>query len=61
MGWDWGPPEYDPDEGQVILARYLDGAIREAVLVRRGVEDAAILEAVIAELRRLGYVVTPPQ
>ncbi len=53
-------PEYDPAEGRVIVDRYFDGAVRAAVEVRRGLEDAAVLEAVIIELARRGYVVTPP-
>jgi hypothetical protein len=38
----------------------MDEAVREAVMVRAGVEDVAIREAVIEELRRLGYTVIPP-
>jgi hypothetical protein len=54
-------PAYDPDEGQVVLSRWIDGTVRDAVLVRKGLEEKAIREAVILELQRLGYTVTPPE
>lgn len=54
------PLKYDAEEGRVIAALYFDGAVREAIEVRRGIEDAAVLEAVVAELERRGYTVTPP-
>jgi hypothetical protein len=60
FGWD-STVEYEPDEGRVVLSRYMDQAVREAVMVRAGIEDVAIREAVIEELRRLGYMVTPPE
>lgn len=55
------PPEYDPEEGRVVTARYIDGAVREAIEVRRGIENSAVLDAVVAELYRRGYAVTPPE
>jgi hypothetical protein len=54
------PLEYDPDTGQLILERYLDGAVREAVEIRAGLVEAATRDAVVSELRRFGYTVTPP-
>jgi hypothetical protein len=47
-------------EGRIILSRYLDGTVREALMVRKGLEEQATREAVIAELRRIGYTVSPP-
>lgn len=59
---DPNPPDlsYEPDSGSVVLERYTDGAVRAAVEVRKDLEDAAVLAAVVAELRRLGYTVIPP-
>lgn len=54
------PPAYDPETGQVVTATYWDGVVQEAIEVRRGLEDAAVLVAVVAELERRGYYVLPP-
>lgn len=54
------PPRYDTTRGRVILDRYSDGAVRAAVEVRAGLEEAATRTAVIAELRRMGYTVLSP-
>lgn len=54
------PLEYDPEQGDLILSRYSDGMVREAIQVRTRLVDAALRDVVIVELRRLGYTVTPP-
>lgn len=54
-------PEYDPEGGHVVLERYADGALRHTLEVRRGLEDAVVLEAAVTELRRRGYTVTSPE
>lgn len=51
---------YDPETGDAVLARYLDGQVRAEVQVRRELEDTAVLTAVLTELRRLGYTITGP-
>lgn len=53
-------PAYDPVTGDAVLERYLDGEVRAVVAVRRELEDAVVLTAVLAELRRLGYTITGP-
>lgn len=55
------PPSYDAEEGRVILDRYLDGTIRAALEVRRGLEEEVTRDALIAELRLQGYTVLPPR
>jgi hypothetical protein len=44
----------------VVLSRHFDGTVREAIEVRTRLVDAVLREAVIVELRRLGYTATPP-
>lgn len=48
---------YDGDAGKVIE---IDRWIREEISVRVGLREQVIREAVIVELERLGYTVTPP-
>jgi hypothetical protein len=60
LGWDDTAPEYEPHEGRVVLSRYMDEAVRQAIMVRAGIEEEATREAVVEELRRLGYTVIPP-
>jgi hypothetical protein len=51
---------YDPVSGDVVLERYTDGAIRVALEVRKQLEEEAVLDGVVAELRRRGWTVTGP-
>jgi hypothetical protein len=51
---------YDPASGDVVLERYTDGSIRVAVEVRKQLEEEAVLDGVVAELRRRGWTVTEP-
>lgn len=53
-------PEYDADEGRLILERYADGAVKAAIEVRARLEDDALIAVIVIELRRRGYTVTPP-
>jgi hypothetical protein len=55
------PPVYDREEGNLILEQYADGAARAQLEVRKELEEAATLDAVITELERRGYSVLPPR
>lgn len=52
---------YDMDEGRLITESYPDGVVRQAIEIRKGLEDALVLEAVVIELRRRGYTVIAPE
>lgn len=52
---------YDMDEGRLVTESYPDGAIRQAIEIRKGLEDAAVLQAVVMELERRGYTVISPE
>lgn len=50
---------YDPEQGELQVL--VDGTVREAMRVRTALVDGVLLEAIVAELRRRGYTVTPPE
>jgi hypothetical protein len=49
---------YDRDRGVLSL---IDEHVQREILVRKGVEDTAILQAVLIELERLGYTIISPE
>jgi hypothetical protein len=65
-----GPPESPPtfrvdevirynfDEGRLEVLT--DGIVREAMQVRTALAEGVLLEAIVHELRRRGYLVEPP-
>ncbi len=50
---------YDREHG--TLQTLVDNHVRQAVEVRRAVEDRAVLLVLVEELRRRGYTVIPPE
>jgi len=50
---------YDRELGEVWAL--LDGKVREVMSLRAELVDRVLREAVIIELERLGYTVTPPE
>lgn len=52
---------YDMDEGRLITESYPDGAVHQAIEIRKGLEDALVLQAVVLELERRGYTVISPE
>lgn len=51
---------YDAVRGEVQTLTS-DLMVREAIEVRRGLEDRLVLGAAVVELQRRGYTVTPPE
>lgn len=49
---------YDPEKGTVDTL--IDEQVRHQIEIRKGIEDGVVRPAVIAELERLGYVVSSP-
>lgn len=49
---------YDRELGEVQVL--IDGEVREAMHVRTALAEGVLLEAIVAELERRGYTVTPP-
>lgn len=54
-------PRFDAERGELVLGEHLDGTVRELIAVRVALVDAALLGAIVAELERRGYTVTPPE
>lgn len=52
---------YDLDQGRLVTESYPDGAVRQAIEIRKGLEDALVLQAVVLELERRGYTVISPE
>lgn len=50
--------KYDPELGEVQTL--IDGVVREAMHVRAALVDEVLLAAIVVELERRGYTVTPP-
>ena len=50
---------YDAERGEV--QSLVDGQVRSAIEVRKGLEDQMVLEAAVLELRRRGYTVIRPE
>jgi hypothetical protein len=50
--------KYDRELGEVQVL--VDGAVRETMHVRTALAEGVLLEAIVGELRRRGYAVTPP-
>lgn len=49
---------YDREAGE--LQTVVDGVVRDAMQVRTALAEGVLLEAIVAELQRRGYTVTPP-
>lgn len=50
--------KYDRELGEVQVL--IDGVVRESMRVRTALVEGVLLEAIVAELERRGYTVTPP-
>lgn len=50
---------YDRESGELQVI--VDNAVREVIEVRTALAEGVLLEAIVAELRRRGYTVTPPE
>jgi L-amino acid N-acyltransferase YncA len=50
--------EYDPSTGEVV--ERFNGTVKEAIEVRKGMLQKAVLYAAITELENLGYTVIAP-
>lgn len=48
---------YDADQGTVVLEEWPNGIVKQALDIRKGVEEKVTRLALIAELERLGYTV----